>query len=528
MSGGKMKMRRTVWGTIASLLVIGAVGATPAAGAEKELNATANGRAEAAAVFLPFRVNPNIDFYPAYSYSEIANAASQSTSHGISAGFYPGFLLDAFMDFYGFKGPGRALLGFAETQWPDPPQEATASTADFGKLCKESGSNPQITQYFPKQLFDGCQQFYSAFTGGFGGSLPYRLSSGHSRSDFLTSSGFSDGFELTLPLPGELTIGHAHSTSQTSAASKHASVSDATAVLQDVAFGALHISQVRSSASATNDARLGPKTTRKVEIVGATIAGRSIIIDSNGVRPVTDNEQTRTALERFAQDGFDVRLIQGNDSVDPDSGEVSTVSGGLSIRMVRSGTPAELKAPSDELCAQTSELQQNPALTPGSVHTFGYDLSSVPPLNDAYHNAWDKNYPLGLVLPRDLEGEEPLPPVIPCAGVLFDRAVDAGVVLAVTAASARFTEGVPLPDLGDVVTPGIPDRVITTTITLPGTGTVSAPPAIVPGPAPALVASGPEFGADVANRIRLLYGAMVLVLAALVAGRTAFRRLIRT
>jgi hypothetical protein len=149
-------------------------------------------------------------------------------------------------------------------------------------------------------------------------------------------------------------------------------------------------------------------------------------------------------------------------------------------------------------------------------------------VNDAYHNTWDNNYPLGLVLPRDVQGEEPLPPVIPCAGVLFDRAVDAGVVLAVTSASARFTEGVPLPDLGDVVTPGIPDRVITTTIALPGAGSVSVPPAIGPAPSPALVASGPDFGADVAGRLKLLYGAMVLVVVALVAGRSAFRQLIRT
>ena len=524
-----MNGRRTVLGIIASLLVVAAVGVSPTASAAvKELNATANGRAEAAAVFVPFRVNPNIDFYPAYSYSEIANSASQSTSHGISAGFYPGFLLDAFMDFYGFKGPGRALLGFAETQWPDAPQEADASTADFGKLCKESGDNPQITQYFPKQLFDGCVQFYGALTGGFGGSLPYRIAAGHSQSGFLTASGFSDGSEMTLPLPQALTIGHAHSTSETSAASTHSSVSDATAVLQDVTIGELHISQIRSTAGATNDARLGTKVTRNVEIVGATIAGRSVTIDENGIRPITDNEQVRTALDRFAQEGFEVRLIAGRDTVDPDSGEVSTVSGGLSVRMVRSGIPTQLQDPNDQLCAQTSELQQNPALTPGSVYTFGYDLASVPPLNDAYHNIWDNNYPLGLVLPRDIEGEEPIPPVIPCAGVLFDRAVDAGVVLAVTAASARFTEGVPLPDLGNVVTPGVPDRVITTTITLPGAGSVSGPPAIGPGPASALVASGPDFGADVAGRLKLLYGAMVLVVVGLVAGRSAFRQLIRT
>jgi hypothetical protein len=433
------------------------------------------------------------------------------------------------MDFYGFKGPGRALLGFAETQWPDPPQKANASTADFGTLCKESGDNEQITQYFPKSLFDGCRQFYAALTGGFGGSLPYRASAGHSESDFLSSSGFSDGFQMTLPLTEVLKIGHAHSTSGTSAANARASVSEATSVLHDVSFGTLHIDEIRSSAKATEDVVTGPKATRKIEIVGATVGGQAVTIDESGVAPVSDNPQARSALERFAQEGFAVKLVQGSDSVDPDSGQVTTVSGGLEIRMIRSGTPAELQTPADAACAQTTDLQTDPLLAPGSVQSFTYDLSDLAPVNDAYQKAWDENYPLGLVLPRDVEGEEPIPPVIPCAGVLFDRAVDAGVVLAVTAASARFIAGVPLPDLGNVITPDVPDRVITTTISIPGEpGTVS-PGGSGPGSgAPqALRAPGEQFGADVAQRVKLLYGAMVLLFVALLAGRAAFRHLVK-
>jgi len=527
---GMVNARRALLGAIGFLLVVASTGVAPAArAAQQELNATANGRAEAAAVFVPFRVNPNLEFYPAYSYSEIANSASQSTSHGISAGFYPGFLLDAFLDFYGFKGPGRALLGFAETQWPDPPQEADASTVDFGKLCRESGDNPQITKYFPKQLFDGCRQFYDAFTGGFGGSLPYRISSGHSESDFLSSSGFSDGFQVTLPLPSTLTIGHAHSTSGTSAAGAHASVSDATAVLHDVSLGALHISEIRSTAHASDDAKTGPNVARTVEIFGASLAGLPVTIDSNGIRPISDNASVRAALARFAQEGLDVELVQGYDSVDPDSGTVTAVSGGLAVRLIRSGTPTQLQAPADALCAKTSALQESAALRPGWIHSVTYDLSAVPPLNDAYHNIWDNNYPLGFVLPRDVEGEEPIPPVIPCAGVLFDRAVDAGLVLGVTAASARFLEGSPLPDLSDVVTPAIPDRFISTTISLPGSASRFDSPVVVAQPAsPPLAAAGPDFGADVAERVKLLYGVMVLVLAAVVGGRSAFRHLIRS
>jgi hypothetical protein len=512
----------------AALLLVATIGVAPARSAEQVLNATANGRAEAAAVFIPFRVNPNFDLYPAYSYSELANSASQSASHGIAAGFYPGFLLDAFMDFYGFKGPGRALLGFAETQWPDPPQKADASTADFGTLCRESGSNPQITQYFPKSMFDGCEQFYAALTGGFGGELPYRISSGHSESAFLSSSGFAEGFKIALPLPEALTIGHAHSTSSTTSKSERASVSEATTVLRNVTFGELHISEIRSTATAIDDERTGPKAARTFEIVGATIAGIPVTIDSESIRPVVDNEQARDALARFAEEGFVVEVIQGRDQTDPDTGEVSSVSGGLSVRMIRAGTPASFQGPSAELCARTSELQATPALKPGSVVTIPYYLSDVPPLNDAYQRAWDENYPLGLVLPRDIEGEEPIPPVIPCAGVLFDRSIDAGVVLGVTSAGARFDAGVPLPDLGDVISPDIPDRVINTTITIPGPGSVSAPPgAAGPGAGPTLVAVSPGLGADVASRIKLIYGAIVLLLASLVAGRSAFRYLVR-
>jgi hypothetical protein len=517
--------------SIAAFVVVCAAGltVTPAIAAERDLDATANGRAAAAAVFVPFRVNPNFELYPAFSFSEIANSASQSGSHGISAGFYPGFLLDAFMDFYGFKGPGRALLGVAETQWPDSPQVADASTGDFAALCKESGNNPQITQYFPKQLFDGCQQFYNAFTGAFGGSLPVRLSAGHSESGHLESSGYADGFQMTLPAIEGLRIGHARSTSATTAASAHASASDATSLLHDVTFGALYIAEIRSTASATDDETLGPKSARSFEVVGATLAGRPVTIDENGIRPVTGNPAVESMIAQFAAQGFDVKLVQGHESIDPDSGEVRTASGGLQLRMIRSGTPAELQEPSDRLCAETTELQKNPLLTPGSIYTADYDLALLPLVNDAYQRVWDENYPLGLLLPRELEGEEPLPPVIPCASVLFDRAVDAGIVLGVTEAAARFVPGVPLPDLGDVLTPGTPDRTIVTTIALPG----GVPDVIVPGGGSpmrpgALAAAGPEFGADVAQRIKLVYGVMVLMLVALVAGRSAFRRLVQT
>jgi hypothetical protein len=496
--------------------------------ADAGLNATANGRAEAAAVFIPFRVNPNLELYPAYSLSEVANSASQSASHGISAGFYPGFLLDAFMDFYGFKGPGRALVGMTETQWPDPPQKGDASTADFGTLCKESGNDEKITQYFPKPLFDGCQQFYAAFTGGFGGSLPYRFSSGHSESRHLAASGNADGFQMTVPLPDALTIAHARATSDTNATSGHATVADATAVLRDVSFGELHISEIRASARAVDDGRLGPKTTRSIQIVGATLAGQTVTIDEKGISPVNDNPGVRQALDRFAAEGFDVQLVQGHDEVDPDSGEVTTVSGGLQLRMIRNGTPAEFQEPADQLCDQTTQLQSDSVLQPGSLDTLNYDLESVPPLNDAYQKAWDENYPLGLVLPRDVSGSEPVPPFIPCAGVLFDRAVDAGIVLGVATASARFEEGVALPDLNGVLTPGIPDRFLTTTTTIPGTpGVTVSPPGSV-SQQPAALASAPGLGADVAERVKLIYGALMILLAALVCGRIAFKRLVRT
>ncbi len=523
-------MKRTVVPAVLAALAVAATLAVPAAaGAEdRELNATVNGRAEAAAVFVPFRVNPNLELYPAYSLSEVANSASQSASHGISAGFYPGFLLDAFMDFYGFKGPGRALLGFAETQWPDPPQKADVSTADFGNLCKESGRNEQITQYFPKPLFDGCEQFYAAMTGGFGGSLLYKVSAGHSESAFLTSSGAADGFQMTVPLPDALTIAHAHSASDTRATNGHASVSEATAVLRDISFGPLHISEIRSIARAT-DATAGHKTERSIQIAGATLDGQAVTIDEDGISPVNDNPGVRAAIEQFASEGFVVELVQGRDSVDPDSGEVTAISGGLQIRLVRAGTPPQLQEPTDQVCAQATQLQNgdNPVLAPGALYTLDYDLEDVPPVNDAYQKAWDENYPLGLVLPRDVEGSEPVPPVIPCTGVLFDRAVDAGVVLGVTSASARFVEGLPLPDLDGVFAPGTPDRYLTTTTTIPGTLPGLVPPAAPPAAQPAALASG-GLRSDIAGRVKLIYGVLMIFVATLVFGRTAFKRLIRT
>ena len=133
------------------------------------------------------------------------------------------------------------------------------------------------------------------------------------------------------------------------------------------------------------------------------------------------------------------------------------------------------------------------------------------------------------MLPRDLAGSEPVPPFIPCAGVLFDRAVDSGVVLGVASAGARFEAGAALPDLNDVFTPGIPDRLLTTTTTIPGTPSSASLPGTGSGSQQsAALASAPGLGPDVAERVKLVYGALMILLVALVFGRSAFRRLVRT
>jgi hypothetical protein len=58
---------------------------------------------------------------------------------------------------------------------------------------------------------------------------------------------------------------------------------------------------------------------------------------------------------------------------------------------------------------------------------------------------------------------------------------------------------------------------------LPGIGPPAGPPA---GQSAALASGG--FGSDVADRLKLVYGVLMIFVAGLIFGRTAFKRLVRT
>jgi hypothetical protein len=188
--------------------------------------------------------------------------------------------------------------------------------------------------------------------------------------------------------------------------------------------------------------------------------------------------------------------------------------------MTRSGPPKELADANDAACAAIAGAQPEP------IYRQPYDLGDNP-LYDANRFPFNQ-------LPSRLEGDEPVPPIVPCVGALFERAANVGVILGTTTASARY---VPLPEPPPLPpsVPGTPDQVIFETVTIPGQPATTAPGSEVlgfqvgEGPPLATVPAGrvdPLAGAP--GRVKLLYGGIAALLGLVLLGRGTFRYLVRT
>lgn len=514
MRAGMRVAGRVVRITIATALAFAvAIPAAPSARAVERPNAAVNGFARASAAFIPFNVNPNFDFWPVYSLSE----TDGSFSHGISGGFWPGFLVDATFFQFGYQPFERALFGVAESAYPITPSEDTASTVDFAEMCAagEKSTVPlpddQGNLGAPEPLLTGCQSLYTQYRN----RVPYSVSDARTTSSELRSDGAATGAELRL---GAIVAGSAFSSSYTDASQGGITESGATVLLTDVKItDALTIKEIRSVVRTVADGTpKGAVVERSLTIVDAKFQGQPVVIDDKGVQtPGGDslNEQLRAY-------GIDVRIVDGKGTKSATEAEAD--SGALIVRMTRDASTV-YPGNATETCADLAEAQPEP------VATINQDLGENP-LHEP-KPPYDQ-------LPSDIAVNETVLPAVACPLFYLERAVDIGVALGGTTAASRFLPLPPVPDFdfddggfgdGDIGgeiggsegtggdSPGFPE----TGPLLPEYG--NTPPV----PVDSITGRVEALGAGVAGGVKVLYGGMAVALALLVAGRSGFRALAR-
>ncbi|MCA1831616.1 MAG: hypothetical protein ABR548_11615 [Actinomycetota bacterium] len=473
------------------------------AGAADAPNAIINGKALAVAAQDLLYLNPNFDVYPVYSLSRNDNLSS----YDLSGGTWPGFLLDAFMDFYGFGKPERSALGIVETQYPGLPRSADAGTSDYGRsnlnnacefLFGPQGPSPNAT------VLEQC----SAYVQSMIDDKSSKQLASHGFSDSLVSNGWAK-LDRAVLAP-DVVADHVQSISSTTAVSG-IEVSTATEIISGLQIGSLlRIGTLTATAVATAGPT-GKDARSLLSLTDVTYGGQNTVIDDKGVHVLLDSG-TQDVTAQLAAQGFDIRLTQGR-TYDDGPARVAE-SGGLVVRMSRDSLPDQLVTANDTMCT-----------------TF-----SGPPFNqmpEIYRVKGDYPNPLyGVIpfvpMPESVTVDEPVPPVVPC--VYPNLSYDIGVLVGTTQASAQFTVLPPVAPVGGDAGFRTPtQRVIYDTITTPG-ARVAGPrtPAIAPQPVVTLrrVRHGAlALTAAVGSRIKLVYAAIWLLLVLIVVGRFALRML---
>ncbi|MGH2830188.1 MAG: hypothetical protein ACRDJM_06870 [Actinomycetota bacterium] len=518
---GRIRVAAAV--SIAVMFVAGSF-ALPAAAAAPRVapSAIINGYAAGSGAYIPFNVNPNVQFYPAHTMSEL----DPSGSHGLAAGLYPGFLVDAAAQFYRYGQEARSMLGIAESQWPNPPQADDAATTEFGDKCRFMS----MDLFLPEGFARSCRLYWGQYGGGF----PLQLLGGRTTSEDLISSGWAQAHGMTLA--AGVTIGSITSTSSTEIKGRSL-VSSATVLMDDVRIADLHIERLQSVARAQTDGtRRGSRTMQRTTISRATVAGQEVVIDDEGLRTVDDSDAFRSVNAQLAERGFQVRLIQGVEAVR--RFESSADAGGLSIQYTAASPPEFLADPLKTSCAtaaaaeesigdaleeQTGRREVARIQVPGGENPLLSDDPDSPLYYDARHVH---------LLPRTYdEVDQPIPPALPCLAALSERDINIGMTLGPATARARLEPVSPivLPDLDDdIVVPDAPIErgpLIGPPPSGPADGPTQAPPAAAP-PRRGLLRYH-ALGADVSKKVSMVYGILVMIPALLLAGRRAFGRVIR-
>ncbi len=474
--------------------------AAPPAMAVEEPAGVVNGKALAVAAQNVLYVNPNFDVYPVYSFSRNDNLSS----YDLSGGTWPGFLLDAFMDFYGFGKVERSALGIVETQFPGVPSTGQAATSDYGRdnvnnacafLFGPQGPSPSA------EVLAACKAYVQTMID----DKSSKQLAARGASDFLHSNGTATLNHAVLA-PG-VVADHVESRTSTDARTG-VQRAEAHQIITGLEIGPLRIGALRATARASA-AKTGKNAESLLTLAEVTFMGEPAEIDDQGVHVLLDSG-TKPVNDQLAAYGFDVRLTQGR-TYDEGPARVGE-SGGLVVRMRRDSLPDELVSAQDTLCA-----------------TFaGPPFSDVPELARLKRDEPNPLY--GVVpfvpMPPTVSVDEPIPPVVPC--VYPNLAYDVGVLIGTAQAAAQFTPLPPPPPVTGGGDSGPTQREIFETVTIPGE-TVVAPdldPAPVATVGPYVVRrSVPVLTAAVAGRIKLVYAMLFVLLIGLVGGRFALRAL---
>jgi hypothetical protein len=519
-------------------LVVGPAPVRATEARAEDIDAVVEGTAVAAGAYIPAMVNPNLDLWPAFTGQSI----DSESSHGIAAGFWPGAIGDAFIEFYSFAKEARTTFGVAESLWPSEPHSDDAATSDFGALC-EAGRrdflmpSPAPTVSFPDLLLDTCQLFW----GQFGAQYPLRYAEGRTDSAFLGSSGSANlarTIEIPLVQDQTLVIGAAHSESSIKTERKGARtmvVAEASSVLSDVQIGpTLHIRTISLRAMSISAGTMnGAKTEREIHIAGATLNGKPVQISEAGVgvlETVNGVEQYRSVNDALAEHGIQVRLIPGTEAVREDGAKTESDAGVLAVEVIQ--PPVGDVVRSSNLPAPATDALK-PALDPSCVafnELYPDPVNDPPPEIDAGPNPLYRPEPGAFPwnqLPPELSEVAAVPPPLPvCVPAELNRNVLVGFALGRAESSARLVPLPPLPPQPPAI-PEIPDRTITKTVVIPGSGGGGTPGASGPPAGRGSPVLSSELD-GVAGRVQALYGAMIFVLAVVVAGRGPFRNLVRT
>ncbi|HEX9713916.1 MAG TPA: hypothetical protein VGB52_15345 [Actinomycetota bacterium] len=505
------------WGARISLLLaassLALASATPVVAQEEAgRRAAINGFARAAGIFAPFAVNPNFDFWPVYSLSEI----DSNSSHGVSAGFWPGFLVDATFFQFGYQPFERAFFGVAETLWPSTPLDASAGTHDFERFCRAGEVSTVPLPFglgegaFPEPLLTGCQSMYAQYRP----FVPWEAGAADSSSDEAFTAGRATNSSFRFgPVAAEMV----RASSSSDARGLEALTSEARVLVRDLQIGTdLRIRELRSHAVAVADGTSdGATIDHGVNLIDATFQGEPIEIGGSGV---IEQPDIGNVNEQLAAQGIEVRLLEGSGRTQ--GGVAQAEAGGLVIRLRRQGAPPELREPADQACDQLATLEPEP------VTSVDEEIASNP--------LYDDRPPYNQT-PQRAELHESVPPPVGCPLVLMQRALDVGIVLGGASAGARLQPLPPLPtfDFGDLDTDPFPffgDP-------LPAGGFGPS----LPGSSPSLPSFGEvppvpleevtrsallDLGPEVARTVRVIYGGMVALLALSLVGRRVFRTLV--
>lgn len=526
----RRRWARRAWIAAALTIMLGATAAAATA-AETAPDAILNANAVAYGAYVPFQVNPNVQFYPAYSLSEIDPAGS----HGLSGGLYPGFLVDAAAQFYRYGQEARSMLGIAESQWPNPPQADTAATTEFGDKCRFMS----MDLFLPEGFARSCRTYWGQYGGGF----PLHLLEGATTSEMHRTRGSARAIGVTLP--ADVTIGSIQSASSTIVQRGRTVVSEASVLMKDIRIAGVRIEHYFAAARAKTDGtRKGSSFEQETEIAGATFAGQEVTIDDSGVHMVNDSRAFKDVNAVLAGRGFEVRLVQGGGRIRPF--ESGADAGGLVVQFRAASPPEALAGPAKTSCATAADAQDaiGDAI---EAQTGDRDVARIqvpesenPLLSDdpddpAYYDGRHVH-----LLPRTFdEVNQPVPPAFPCLAALAERDVNIGMTLGTATVRARLEPLPPitLPDFDDDFDDDFGDDFGNRGPDL-GVGPVGRPAVSEPdaggapdaSPSPASLRRHVllrPLAAGVSRRVSTIYGFLALLPPLLLAGRRGFRHATR-